>query len=103
MRIIYKYFIYFISLYLIPDCPTVQRRLGSETRRDETRHGATRGMALEDEDEREELYEKLTSELVHVPDDARDAVASFLQDLRRDGVDWYAVGDNVRERHVVSM
>ena len=37
---------------------------------------------------------------MHVPDDARDAVASFLQDLRRDGVDWYAVGDNVRERHL---
>ena len=32
-------------------------------------------------------------ELVRVPDDARGAVASFLQDLRRDGVDWHRVGD----------
>ena len=28
-----------------------------------------------------------------VSSDARDAVASFLQDLRRDGVDWHSVGD----------
>jgi hypothetical protein len=40
-----------------------------------------------------EVYDALIRELVRVPDDARDAVASFLQDLRRDGVDWYRVGD----------
>ena len=39
------------------------------------------------------FYDELIRELVRVPDDVRDAVASFLQDLRRDGVDWYRVGD----------
>ena len=93
----------------MPDCPTVQsRRFGSETRRDETRrdettrgrrdarHGATRGMWY-DEDEaraREEDYDELVRELVHVPDDVRNTVASFLQDLRRDGVDWYYLVGN---------
>ena len=40
-----------------------------------------------------QVYDELIRELERVPDDARDAVASFLQDLRRDGVDWYRVGD----------
>ena len=117
------------------------RRFGSETRRDETRrdetrrdetrrddarHGATRGMALEEEEAfydelerayiaelehvraggvdlteailREEVYERLIGELERedVSSDARDSVASFLQDLRRDGVDWHSVGDGSR-------
>ena len=42
---------------------------------------------------RNAIYDELIRELVRVPDDVRDAVASFLQDLRRDGVDWYRVGD----------
>ena len=40
-----------------------------------------------------EVYDALIRELVRVPDDVRDAVASFLRDLRRDGVDWHSVGD----------
>ena len=52
-------------------------------------------MSLAEEQARRqnEVYDALIRELVRVPDDARDAVASFLQDLRRDGVDWYRVGD----------
>ena len=44
---------------------------------------------------REEVYERLIGELERedVSSDARDAVASFLQDLRRDGVDWHWIGD----------
>ena len=66
-----------------------------ETRRDDARHGATRGMEFDEEEPRRqnEVYDALIRELVRVPDDARGAVASFLQDLRRDGVDWYRVGD----------
>ena len=40
-----------------------------------------------------EVYDALIRELERVPDDVRDAVASFLQDLRRDGVDWHWIGD----------
>ena len=50
-----------------------------------------------DEDEaraREEDYDELVRELVHVPDDVRNTVASFLQDLRRAGVDWYYLVGN---------
>jgi hypothetical protein len=52
-------------------------------------------MSLAEEQARRqnEVYDALIRELERVPDDARDAVASFLQDLRRDGVDWYRVGD----------
>ena len=41
---------------------------------------------------REEVYERLIGELERedVSSDARDAVASFLQDLRRDGVEWHS-------------
>ena len=91
----------------MPECPIARlsNRGGSgrdedetrrdETRRDDARHGATRGMWY-DEDEaraREEDYDELVRELVHVPDDVRNTLASFLQDLRRDGVDWYLVGN----------
>ena len=43
---------------------------------------------------REEVYERLIGELERedVSSDARDAVASFLQDLRRDGVEWHSIG-----------
>ena len=41
---------------------------------------------------RNEVYDALIRELERVPDDARDAVASFLQDLRRDGVEWHSIG-----------
>ena len=54
-------------------------------------------MAHADARRREDVYDGLVRELVHVPSDARDAVASFLQDLRRDGVDWDWLGDNVRD------
>ena len=85
----------------MPECPIARLsnwRFGSrrdETRRDDARHGATRGMSLAEEQARRqnEVYDALIRELERVPDDARDAVASFLQDLRRDGVDWYSVGD----------
>ena len=50
-------------------------------------------LAEEQARRRNEVYDELIRELERVPDDARDAVASFLQDLRRDGVDWYRVGD----------
>ena len=50
-------------------------------------------LAEEQARRRKEVYDELIRELERVPDDARDAVASFLQDLRRDGVDWYRVGD----------
>jgi hypothetical protein len=52
-------------------------------------------MSLAEEQARRqnEVYDALIRELERVPDDARGAVASFLQDLRRDGVDWYRVGD----------
>ena len=42
---------------------------------------------------REEVYERLIGELERedVSSDARDAVASFLQDLRRDGVEWHSI------------
>ena len=84
----------------MPECPIARlsNRGGSgrdetrrdETRRDDARHGATRGMALAEEQARREcIYDELIRELERVPDDARGAVASFLQDLRRDGVDWY--------------
>ena len=89
----------------MPECPIARlsNRGGSgrdetrrdETRRDDARHGATRGMEFDEEEARRqnEVYDALIRELVRVPDDVRDAVASFLQDLRRDGVDWYRVGD----------
>ena len=85
----------------MPECPIARLsnwRFGSrrdETRRDDARHGATRGMSLAEEQARRqnEVYDALIRELERVPDDARGAVASFLQDLRRDGVDWYRVGD----------
>ena len=70
-----------------------------ETRRDETRRRAPRRDARDgvrggrgrggDDD----IYDALIRELERVPDDVRDAVASFLQDLRRDGVDWHRIGD----------
>ena len=98
-----------------------------ETRRDDARHGATRGMEFDEEEARrddafydelerayiaelehvraggvdlteailrEEVYERLIGELERedVSSDARDAVASFLQDLRRDGVEWHSIG-----------
>ena len=52
-------------------------------------------MEFDEEEPRrdDEVYDALERELVRVPDDARDAVASFLQDLRRDGVDWHSIGD----------
>ena len=87
------------------ECPIARLsnwRFGSrrdETRRDDARHGATRGMEFDEELAEEqarrqnEVYVALIRELERVPDDARGAVASFLQDLRRDGVDWYRVGD----------
>ena len=85
----------------MPECPIARLsnwRFGSrrdETRRDDARHSATRGMSLAEEQARRqnEVYDALIRELERVPDDARGAVASFLQDLRRDGVDWYRVGD----------
>ena len=89
----------------MPECPIARlsNRGGSgrdetrrdETRRDDARHGATRGMSLAEEQARRqnEVYDALIRELERVPDDARGAVASFLQDLRRDGVDWHSVGD----------
>ena len=89
----------------MPECPIARLsnwRFGSrrdETRRDDARHGATRGMEFDEELAEEqarrqnEVYVALIRELERVPDDARGAVASFLQDLRRDGVDWYRVGD----------
>ena len=85
----------------MPECPIARLsnwRFGSrrdETRRDDARHSATRGMSLAEEEARRqnEVYDALIRELERVPDDARGAVASFLQDLRRDGVDWYRVGD----------
>jgi hypothetical protein len=52
-------------------------------------------MSLAEEEARRqnEVYDALIRELERVPDDVRDAVASFLQDLRRDGVDWHWIGD----------
>ena len=89
----------------MPECPIASLsnwRFGSrrdETRRDDARHGATRGREFDEELAEEqarrqnEVYVALIRELERGPDDARGAVAAFLQDLRRDGVDWYRVGD----------
>ena len=88
----------------MPECPIARLsnwRFGSrrdETRRDDARHSATRGMSLAEE--QNEVYDALIRELVRVPDDVRDAVASFLQDLRRDGVDWHWIGDGGEFRTV---
>ena len=51
-------------------------------------------MSLAEEQARRDdaFYDELIRELVRVPDDARGAVASFLQDLRRDGVEWHSIG-----------
>ena len=84
----------------MPECPIARLsnwRFGSrrdETRRDDARHSATRGMSLAEEQARRqnEVYDALIRELERVPDDARGAVASFLQDLRRDGVEWHSIG-----------
>ena len=84
----------------MPECPIARLsnwRFGSrrdETRRDDARHSATRGMSLAEEEARRqnEVYDALIRELERVPDDARGAVASFLQDLRRDGVEWHSIG-----------
>ena len=61
----------------------------------ELEHVRAGGVDLTEAILREEVYERLIGELERedVSSDARDAVASFLQDLRRDGVDWYRVGD----------
>ena len=60
----------------------------------ELEHVRAGGVDLTEAILREEVYERLIGELERedVSSDARDAVASFLQDLRRDGVDWYRVG-----------
>ena len=60
----------------------------------ELEHVRTGGVDLTEAILREEVYERLIGELERedVSSDARDAVASFLQDLRRDGVEWHSVG-----------
>ena len=60
----------------------------------ELEHVRAGGVDLTEAILREEVYERLIGELERedVSSDARDAVASFLQDLRRDGVDWHRVG-----------
>ena len=61
---------------------------------DELEHVRTGGVDLTEAILREEVYERLIGELERedVSSDARDAVASFLQDLRRDGVEWHSIG-----------
>ena len=60
----------------------------------ELEHVRTGGVDLTEAILREEVYERLIGELERedVSSDARDAVASFLQDLRRDGVEWHSIG-----------
>ena len=60
----------------------------------ELEHVRAGGVDLTEAILREESTTRLIGELERedVSSDARDAVASFLQDLRRDGVDWYWVG-----------
>ena len=61
---------------------------------DELEHVRAGGVDLTEAILREEVYERLIGELERedVSSDARDAVASFLQDLRRDGVEWHSIG-----------
>ena len=60
----------------------------------ELEHVRAGGVDLTEAILREEVYERLIGELERedVSSDARDAVASFLQDLRRDGVEWHSIG-----------